>query len=387
MFLALALSQDSLNLDSALALARAHRGQVTLATAAAEAARADARTAVMIPNPTAAYQYTGDLPRQHFTVDQPLDWLLLRGGAGDAGHAGIEAALADSVQLIARVEREARVGFYAALGARLRLTLGLEEAALADSVARIAAQRRAAGEISELEEAQAALEAWRTRLRLSTSQEESALAMAELGRALGVAPESLPPLSGALTAGVTASPPTAVPLEELPVVRRAEADAMFADAVYRVARRARIPMPSIQAGVEWDNPIDPQGATALIGLSLPFPLWQSGGAPATAAQARALEARATLTEIRADAARLAAQTAARVAESGRRAIVSQDSIVPLAARQRELALLMYRAGETGLVPVLEALRAEREVVRDAVADLVAYQAARADWLELIGGTP
>jgi outer membrane protein TolC len=67
-------------------------------------------------------------------------------------------------------------------------------------------------------------------------------------------------------------------------------------------------------------------------------------------------------------------------------LVARDSILPLAARQRELALNAYRVGETGIVPVLDALRAEREVGRELVLDLVAYQQARADWIALMGGT-
>jgi hypothetical protein len=94
-----------------------------------------------------------------------------------------------------------------------------------------------------------------------------------------------------------------------------------------------------------------------------------------------------LAETRTEAARLLIETATRVAESGRRAIITRDSIMPLAARQRELALLLYRTGETGLAPVLDALRTERAVAREAITELVAFQTARADWEELIGGTP
>jgi hypothetical protein len=69
-------------------------------------------------------------------------------------------------------------------------------------------------------------------------------------------------------------------------------------------------------------------------------------------------------------------------ESRARARLSRDSIAPLAVRQRELALRAYRAGETGLVPVLEALRAERQVAQDLVSDLLSFQEALAGWLEL-----
>jgi len=388
LLITLVFPQDTLTLDGALALARLHRGQVVLASARAAAARADARSGVVIPNPTASYQYTGDSPRQHITIDQPIDWWLRRGSAGAAGRAGIDAALADSVQLIAQVEREARTGFYSALGTRLRLSLGEEEAALADSLQRIAAHRRAAGEISELEEAQATLEASRTRLLVSTSREEHIAALAELGRALGISPDSLTPLGGTLDDGVSAMPPPLVDLIALPLVQRASAEVALAQSLARTARRDRIPLPSLQAGFEWDTPTDPTArTTAIVGFSIPLPFWQSGGALSAAASARADEAVAILAETRTEAARLLMETATRVAESGRRAIIARDSIVPLAARQRELALLLYQTGETALAPVLDALRTERAVAREAIAELVAFQTARAEWQELIGGTP
>ncbi len=377
--------QDSLTLDFALALARAHRGQVAVAAAVVAAARADRRAMLTLPNPIATYTYTGDAPRQHATVDQPLDWLLRRGSDGAAGRAGVGMALADSTRLLAEVAREARSAFYAALGTSRRLALAEDEAALADSLAGIAARRRAAGEISELEQAQAALEAARARQLVSASREDHLLAVAELGRALGVPPETLAAPGGALDGELSAPAPTAPLVDALPMVMAARADSTRARALYHAAQWSRMPFPSVQAGVEWNDPANPTaGSTILLGLSLPLPLWQSGGAPAAAARARADQAAAQLREVRADAARLLAQAATRVRETARRALVARDSILPLATRQRELALVAYTAGETGIVPVLDALRAEREVVRDLVNDLVAYQSARADWLALIG---
>lgn len=375
---------DSLTLDSALAIARAHRGQVAVAAAMVSAARADWRVATALPNPTASYSYTGDTPRQHATVDQPLDWLLQRGGESAAGRAGVVAALADSVRVLAAVDREATTAFYGVIAASRRLTLGEDQTAVADSLAALAARRLAAGEISPLEDAQAALEAARARQLLSADREAYAVSVAALGRALGVFADSLPPASGALDAGIADTMMPAVSIDEIPLVASALAQSEAATARYRAARLARIPFPSLQAGAEWDN--DGSGTTVVLGLSLPIPLWQSGGAQSALAGARAQEAEAGLREVRGEAERLVAETSTRVRETARRARLSRDSILPLAQRQRELALLAFQAGETGMVPVLEALRAEREVARELVSDLLAYQSARADWIALVGGS-
>lgn len=382
--IAVQASPDSLTLEAALALAEARRGQAVVAAALAAAARGDWRAAVAIPNPIAAYSYTGDPPRQHAAVIQPLDWLLTRGSRSAAGRAGVDMALADSAQIVAGIEREVRHAFYGTLAAARRLTLAQEESLFADSLAGIAARRLAAGEISSLEEAQAALEAARARQLVSASREGYLLTLAALGSAVGAPSDSLAPIAGTLDADIAGALPPAPALDELPIVASARADSAAARARFAAARLARVPFPAVEAGAEWNNP--DAGTTFLFGVSVPVPLWNSGGAQAAVAGARAREAAARLTEARANTSRLLQQTEARVRESARRALVSRDSILPLAARQRDLALLAYQAGETGLIPVLDALRAERAVVRDFVVDLLDFQQAWADWLALIGGT-
>ena len=42
----------------------------------------------------------------------------------------------------------------------------------------------------------------------------------------------------------------------------------------------------------------------------------------------------------------------------------------------------YQAGETGILPVLDALRSEREAALAGVQDLLAFQTALADWRTL-----
>jgi len=374
---------DSLTLDSALMLAREHRAQVVMAAALVAEARADWRASVAIPNPTVTYSYTGDTPTQHVTIDQSLEWLIRRGSLTAAGRAGVEEAVADSVSILAQVERGTRLAYYAAMGAGRKVTLAREDAAIADSLAMLASNRFAAGEIARLDEAQAALEAARVRQLVSVSREEYAVAIAALGRALGIPAASLPPPGGALDAALADSTLPPARLEELPAVVAARAGWAAAAARFRVARKARIPLPSLQAGAEWNNP--GTGSTVVLGVSLPFPLWQSGGAQAALAGARAEEARATLRETEDEAQRLLAETTTRVQETARRALVARDSILPLARRQRELALQTFQAGETDMILVLEMLRAERAVARALVDDLMAYQRARADWIALRGG--
>jgi len=382
---ALAMPADSLTLEAALAFARAHRGQAAVARALSDEARAKLRADLSIPEPLATYTYTGAPPRRHATVDQPLDWLVRRGSDAAAGRAGIAAARADSTQLLADIDRDTRSAFYAALGAARGLAIAEDGAQLADSLAAVAGRRRAAGDITELEAAQASLEAARAGQLVSLGRESRDVALAGLERAIGAPPGALPPLTGALDANLDGRSVEPREISGLAAVRRARAEAAAARAEFHAAEWARVPFPSVQFGREWDDPnVIGESPTTVVGLALPLPLWQTGRARAASARARAAAADARLREAEAEAVQLQAQSIVRLQEAGRRAIVARDSILPLARRQRELALLAYQAGDTGIVPVLDALRAERDVTRDLLASLVSYQSARADWLALIG---
>jgi outer membrane protein TolC len=117
---------------------------------------------------------------------------------------------------------------------------------------------------------------------------------------------------------------------------------------------------------------------------VPFPLWNLGGGTASAARARAARASALAREARFDAVRQIRQARIHLEETAARARFDRDSIVPGAALLRGRALRAYQAGETGIFPVLDALRGERDASLAAVQDQLAYQEALADWYALAG---
>jgi outer membrane protein, heavy metal efflux system len=122
----------------------------------------------------------------------------------------------------------------------------------------------------------------------------------------------------------------------------------------------------------------------VLGIAVPLPLWQSGGGPAAEAEARARAAAALSSETRLEAARSLREARTRITESGQRARFARDSMLPAAATLRARAVRAYQAGETGILPVLDALRSEREVTLAAIQDELAYQEALADWDALLG---
>ena len=374
---------DSVSLGAALERARARRGQVVVAAAQVAEARAALRAAGAITNPTISYSHSGAVPQEHFLVDQPLDFLLRRGPDRSAARARIAGAQADSSLTMAQQAREVRGAFYQALAAATAERLIAAQARQADSVALIAATRLRAGDVSLLEQEQAAQEAARARQTLSSAREAAGVAEAALGRAIAWDGPEPPRAAGALDAALAGQPPSLPPPDSLPAVRVAVAESLSAAALARSASVARIPLPSLQGGAEWNDPSQP-GTLAVLGFALPIPLWQSGGGPAGEARARARRAAALTGEARLETARAMREASTRLAESGQRARFARDTLLPQAGVLRARAIRAYQAGQTGILPVLDALRSEREVALAAVQDQLAYQQALADWYALLG---
>jgi cobalt-zinc-cadmium efflux system outer membrane protein len=264
-----------------------------------------------------------------------------------------------------------------------------EQKIVADSLATLAARRVEIGDAAEFERDQLDLEAARAGQRRSRAREAASVAWARLVRSLAWDQHvEHPVLLGGLDDGLSAAngmhsvvdgqvaPP--------PLLAAAIADSVASAERAHRAALARVPLPSVVAGADWDDPGNRRGALAVLGLSLPLPLWQRGNGGVALAQAEAAQVAAATGEIRLEITRQLSVAAVRVAEAAGRAETARDSLLPMARRLRERATVAYRAGETGVIPLLEAFRAEREVSADAVDDLLAFQEALATWKQTLG---
>jgi cobalt-zinc-cadmium efflux system outer membrane protein len=384
LLLALAVQQpgDSLTLAAALAKARAHRPLTVAAAADVAEAGGALRSAGAIPNPSVSYSRSESYPVNHLTVEQSFDWLLTRGASRAAARSDAARARADSMQAMAELDHDVRYAYWTARATSEAARLAQLEEAETDSLARIAAARYGAGEISLLEQEQAAQEAARAHQASSRSREDLRTAMLDLMRVVGQSAGSLIP-ADPLDAGLDAIPPGHAAPEFTPAVRSAVADSITAAARLTVASRSRIPLPSLQAGAEWGDPSQP-GTLSTIGFAIPLPLWNQNGGAMVEARARVARTAALVGEARLDALHRIGSARIHLDETAYRARMARDSLVPSAARIRSRAVRGYAAGETGIEATLDALRSERQVMLEAVQDQLAFQQALADWYLLAG---
>lgn len=377
---------DSLRLPEALTFARTHRGAVLGARASVAEARAAARQLHALPNPTGGYTWNQSPPTHTAVLQQPFDWLLRRPAEAALGQAGISRARADSARSLLDLEMEVRQAWYAALAVSRGRAVAEAQLGTADSIVRVAARRFEAGDIARAELERLRLEQALALQAASRARAAEGTARAALRRVLGW-PDSLswPALSGSLLDGLEAAPGMPMRAEALPEVESALADSAAGTAALRAARAARVPLPSLEVGRQWGDPAA-TGGLWLVGVSLPLPLFDRGGSARDAAAARAAGASAALHEARLEADRRLATAGIELTEAATRARVARDSLLPGAALLRTRAARAWELGETGLLPLLDALRAEREIVAGALQDLLAFQEARAAWMALGGVT-
>ena len=383
---ALLQGQAALTLPEAWDAALRGRGVARSAAAGVAAASGGLRLAGQVPNPQLLLSYTGAAPSGHAILDQPLSWLVTRGSEKDAARAALEGAQADSTATIAQLGAEVHRAFYGLLARDARRRLLEEQQAVADSLVRIASRRYQAGDISQFELEQVELESRLQGQLLAAEEVEVDVARGQLARVIGWPDPRVPPLAGALDDGLaSATGPDSG--REIPMVLVARADSSQWASSLQSARQARIPMPSLQIGIEWNDSTEPGQTFAVLGVFIPVPIWNQGGAQVAEAQARAEASAAAVIEARLTARQRLEEARVRLAGTAARAVAARDSLVPAAARLRGRALAAYRAGETGLVPVLEAVRRERDIQLSEVDALVAFQDAVAALHELLGEAP
>lgn len=379
-------AQSSLSLPEAWDAALRGRGLARSAGASVDAASGALRLAGQVPNPALLLSYTGSAPSGHAILDQPMSWMITHGAEQSAARAALAGARADSTATLARLGAEVRRAFYALLARDTRRRLLDDQQGVADSLVRIARRRYEAGDISQFELEQVELESRLQSQLLASEQVEVDVARSEMARVIGWPDARVPPLEGSLDDGLATTNEMAAE-HEIPMVLAAQADSLRGASSLSGVRQSRIPFPSLELGVEWNDPTEPGRALAVLGVVIPVPLWNQGGAQVAEAEARANATAAAVIEARLTARQQLEEARLRLSGTAARAIVARDSLVPAAARLRGRALAAYRAGETGLIPVLEAVRRERDIQLAEVDALVSFQDAVAALHELLGEAP
>ena len=370
--------------------------RVALARADTAAAIARLLTARALPNPVLGATYSKSPPQKHLTHDLPLlDAIWTRGARVDQARASTRAARLLYASEEAAVLVEIDTTYTRALATQARFRLSRQTARDADSLRKMSASRRDAGDASDLDVDLATVAAGQ-QYNVATDDSLSYMsALVTVQTLMGLAADSVAIVladSLVLTRADTATelrtvehgtvvslppPPSttaggAVPSADFrptPSVLAAEASLHAAELGITLQRRSVWQLPALLLGVEWGDPSEP-GYLPLIGVTVPLPLFNRNQGPIAEAKAERNRAAAQLT-----VARLGARQ--RLIEGVR----EREQLIAKVARDRDLviraqrvadrSLTAYREGAAGLPAVLEARRTAREVLGQYIEDLAA----------------
>jgi cobalt-zinc-cadmium efflux system outer membrane protein len=358
---ALTLARDN---DPALASARLRRA-VDLANVAVARERL---------NPELRYEHTNEAPHDLVSVAQPLEVGGQRGRRVAAAEAALRTGEAELARAEIQAQADARRAYFTLASVQRRHVIAREIEDLAGRSRSVAGERERAGDVSKLDVLQADLVLDAAENEATALTGELAAARAELNARVGrpveaatVAADDLAeiPPSGVLDARTNAA---------LAVLDRqvAESEARLA-----LARAQQVPDITLEGTVTHGaEPEFDWGYHAAVAVIVPLFTRHTAGVQVE---------QATLAQIRAQRGALSRQVSAGAYAARARAAAARqaylryrDDILPDSRTVERMAEEAYRAGQTGLPALLEALRAARELRMKELQAATDFESALAD---------
>jgi cobalt-zinc-cadmium efflux system outer membrane protein len=358
-----AATGQSVTRASAVESALARGARLAVAAADTAAARAQLTGARLLEDPALGAAYSKSPPELHFTIDWPIPFPGVRGARISSAQAGLRAA-----EYRYRFERalatlDVDTIYTRALATAEHARISSRNAAVADTLVRIAVARRDAGDASDLEVELARVNAGQEHNLAIADSLELTSVLSDLATVTALAQPIT--LADSLTLPDTTAVDVAIgnPLQIAASMQSLNA----AQLGLRAERRSVFGSPSLMAGVETHDKDQP-GMLPTFGISIPIPLLNRNKAGVATANAELLRARAELNattiEYNATVARLRRERTVAY----RRAIMDKE-LLESANRVATMSVRGYREGAFPIANVLEAQKSARDVLRQYVDDL------------------
>ena len=376
-----AMLADELTADEAVAIATLNNPRLQVTLAQLGIARADLIEASTISNPVfeAELRFPAE-PYRPFevTLAQSLIELIQLPRRRALGRAAFDAAQMRVSSEVLRFGADVRSAYYDLLAATQHVALSRTTAAAAQTAAEVAMKQHAAENITDLdfENEQARYE--QAKLDLARAEQRVLLAREALIRVMGLRsattewrlPESFPPLAE--------TEMDQQQLEQLAATQRL--DLAIARRELDVARQ-RVPIARLsmleETVLDFHYEREPSGEHTLgPGIEIPIPIFNTGRAARTRAEAEFLRARHAVNAIEVASASILRSARATVAEARARAEYYRDVVVPRRARIVELTKLEHNAMLVGVFQLLQAKQNEMQARRDSIDAQRDYWSAR-----------
>ena len=368
-----------LTLDAAFALASSNNQTLAAARLRRAIDLAGIDVAKERPNPELRFEQDKETPHYSLTATQPIELGGKRSRRVALAEAVARTGDAELALTLADVRSQVRKAYYGLAAAQARMAITQDLQGLAERARDAARARFESGDIPRLEVLQAELNLAQAQNETTSVAGERDAARAELNALLGrdakaatqvvedVGEAALPAAEAAATAAFASN-------AELAVIDRQMAEATARAAL---ARAQQVPDPSLEAAVTHDAPGEfDWGWRYAIGITVPL---------FTTHRAAVHVEEATIAQLRVQREALVQRLQGAIGAALARASVQRqqylryrDEILPRSREVETMAEESYRAGQTGLTALLQALQAARESRAKAVQAAYDYQVALAE---------
>lgn len=385
-----ALLSRELDAESAVAVAMARNPRLQVILADLGIAQSELMEASTISNPVLEYEtrFPGEPHRPYeITLAQSLIDLIQLPRRREIGQATFEAAKLRVSSEVLRFAATVRESYYAAVAASASADLSRTVTEAARTSAELAVRQHAAGNITDLdlENEQALYE--QARITLGRSEEQLVVAREAFIRVLGLL-DADPVVT--IRNEFPALPHHDVSAEELDALLQARRlDIAIAQQEVEIAQR-RVPLARVAAlgdvVVDVHREREPEGTkTTGPGIEFPIPIFNTGRAARTRAEAEFLRARYRLADVTGRAGSEARTAREKLMAARSRAEYYRDVVLPRRARIVELTKLEHNAMLAGAYQLLQARQDEANARREYIDAQRDYWSARVNLDRVING--
>ncbi|KGS05279.1 TolC family protein [Burkholderia sp. ABCPW 111] len=384
-----AAAPPALSLDDALNLAAANNPLLKSAQSDADASVGALVQAGARPNPTVSLLQEGFERQERTTtglVNQTIELGGKRRSRVDAASYGREFALASLDGRASALRADVTSAFYGLLAAQRQLQVAEESAAIAARSADMADKRARAGKVSPVEATKARVAQTAAQIELSNAQTRVTAALARLANVTGSALVRERTASGDLDALPTVEPLPQLlgRLDDAPLSRAAKAAMLRTNAQIAIERAKRVPDITVSAGVKRVVTGGAPDNQAVVGISIPLPLFDTNKGAILEAVHKAAKASADFDAERARLRLDLTQAYANFERSTNEARRLKADVLPAARQSLDAMSRGYQLGKFSFLDVLDAQRTLFDAQSRYVLALADAHQSYADIDRLVG---
>lgn len=380
-----------LTLAEALAQARNQAPQLQSAEAALRVADANVRQSGLRPNPTLSVdaenvmgsgRYSGfGGGEKTVSLSMPLELGGKRGARMQVAQAERTVAGIGTRTAEADLTLQITEAFVALAASERYVAIAKAGYELAERAHHAARERVRAGKASPIEEQRANVLRINAEVRLGKAIRATELAQKTITRLTGIAmPLTIASRWFEQIDHSEAVPPTGQRL----AIATAEAEVAAAEARVEAARRDRIPDVTLTAGMRRYG--ESSDKAAVLGLSVPLPLFNQGTAAVARSRAEYDRASATRRAVILEFEQSTARAEIEVADATAAARAANGPALAAAEEAARIARIGYAEGKFPQLELIEAERSLAETRQSSVDALAALHSARARLARLQGST-